>query len=85
MVIPLFGGVAAKPTGWSGDASDGGFAMDEPFTTVPTYLVTWNPKKFNWVDFDSCYEEGLYIGNWSCGNTKRIQAGDRIFMIRQGC
>ncbi|MEP0873311.1 HNH endonuclease [Trichocoleus desertorum AS-A10] len=29
-------------------------------------------------------EEGFYQYSWSCGNTKKIQRGDRFFLIQQG-
>lgn len=53
-----------------------------------TYLFTWNPRKFSWDDFQQDWEN-VYSGNrprfeWSCGNTKRIAVGDRVFMMRLG-
>jgi 5-methylcytosine-specific restriction protein A len=52
------------------------------------YLLTWNPKKFDWTDLKG-HVRKIRAGRpgelrWSCGNTKRIQAGDRIFLLRQG-
>jgi 5-methylcytosine-specific restriction protein A len=52
------------------------------------YLLTWNPKKFDWTDLTSLVRK-IHAGRpgelrWSCGNTKRIKAGDRIFLLRQG-
>lgn len=43
---------------------------------VPTYLLTWNPN--NWDG------EITSPMNWSCGHTKRIRVGDRLFIMRQG-
>ena len=54
---------------------------------MATYLLTWNPKKFIWTDIQDCvdalYNTGLHTGRWSCGNTRRIKPGDRIFLMRQ--
>lgn len=43
---------------------------------VPTFLLTWNPAVWN--------GEITNPSDWSCGNNKRIKAGDRLFLIRQG-
>lgn len=53
-----------------------------------TYLLTWNPNKWQW----SYLEEQVFAitrghrvdERWSCGTTKKIQAGDRLFLSRQG-
>lgn len=53
-----------------------------------TYLFVWNPKRWSW---DTLEEEikrvdltGICSVAWSCGNTKSIQPGDRIFLIKVG-
>lgn len=55
---------------------------------MPTYLLTWNPRKWPWVDLEKDLEElqqnGILLGTWSSGNTKRILPGDRVFLLRQG-
>jgi hypothetical protein len=55
---------------------------------MATYLLTWNPKRYAWdsfsEDLQTLRETGSLEMNWSCGNTKRILDGDRLFMIRQG-
>ncbi len=43
---------------------------------MATFLLTWNPDKWN--------GEITSPMAWSCGNTKKIIAGDRLFLIRQG-
>ncbi len=43
---------------------------------MPTFLLTWNPAIWDGVITDPF--------DWSCGNTKRIKAGNRLFLIRQG-
>jgi 5-methylcytosine-specific restriction enzyme A len=55
---------------------------------VDTYLLTWNPDKFAWDQLDSeavAFARGETVeSRWSCGNTKAIPVGARIFMLRQG-
>ncbi len=55
---------------------------------MATYLLTWNPSKWPWDHLDSLArksEKGKLLSDgWSCGNTQRISAGDRIFLLRQG-
>jgi hypothetical protein len=56
---------------------------------TPTYLLTWNPEKaFKWEDLQDCIEDvrdhGFYATSWSCGRNRKITAGDRVFMMRQG-
>src|SRR4051812_1432251 len=53
-----------------------------------TYLLTWNPNNWPWDDLEFVAgktAEGRHVDDrWSCGNTKRIRAGDRLFLLRQG-
>lgn len=58
------------------------------FSFPNSYLLIWNPSNFTWTSF---YEdlEAIRHGfrpllRWSCGNTKRIAAGDRVFLMRLG-
>jgi 5-methylcytosine-specific restriction protein A len=55
---------------------------------MATYLLTWNPKKWNWDtlddDLDTYRTEGLWVTSWSCGNRKAIFPDDRVFLIKQG-
>jgi hypothetical protein len=56
---------------------------------APTYLLTWNPEKaYKWEDLRDCIDDvrdhGFYATSWSCGRNRRITAGDRVFMMRQG-
>jgi hypothetical protein len=56
---------------------------------TPTYLLTWNPEKaFKWEDLQDCIDDvrdhGFYATSWSCGRNRKITAGDRVFMMRQG-
>ena len=55
---------------------------------MSTYLLTWNPKDSPWDEFPE-QTEGLRRGKpvlkrWSCGVTRRIRPGDRVFLLRQG-
>lgn len=53
-----------------------------------TYLLTWNPTKLKWTQIDEDINQiqrlGYYERRWSCGNTKTINYGDRIFLMRLG-
>jgi len=56
---------------------------------TPTYLLTWNPEKaFKWEDLQDCIadvrDHRFYATSWSCGRNRKITAGDRVFMMRQG-
>ena len=53
---------------------------------MKTYLLTWNPRRWHWEDLAETSADTLAgkgaSADWSCGNTKRIQPGDRIFLMR---
>ena len=53
---------------------------------MKTYLLTWNPRRWHWDDLGETSAKTLagkgVIGSWSCGNTKSISEGDRIFLMR---
>lgn len=55
---------------------------------MTTYLLTWNPKRFQWDELADnithVREVGSLLGRWSCGNTRRIEPGDRFFLMRLG-
>jgi len=55
---------------------------------MATYLIKSNPKKHPWADLDRAVAEvrrkGFFETGWSCGNTKRIKRGDRVFLLRTG-
>jgi hypothetical protein len=56
---------------------------------TPTYLLTFNPDKaYKWEDLQDCIDDvrdhGFYATAWSCGRNRKITAGDRVFMMRQG-
>ena len=55
---------------------------------MKTWLITWNPNRWDWEnlkeDIVSLQKYGFLDLRWSCGRTKRIVAGDRVFLMRQG-
>ncbi len=54
---------------------------------MTTYLLAWNPKRCQWDDLaktSDAVKAGETFITWSCGNSKRIQKGDRVFLIRLG-
>jgi Domain of unknown function (DUF6438) len=58
-------------------------------TNPSTFLLTWNPSKhFRWENLQTEIEEvesGFHQGtSWSCGVTRRIVEGDRVFLMRLG-
>jgi 5-methylcytosine-specific restriction protein A len=64
------------------------FVLHEDEEHMGTYLLTWNPNRWAWTDLTlmahRVREEGSALMRWSCGNTRRIEAGDRVFLLRQG-
>jgi hypothetical protein len=65
------------------------FPPERNRANTPTYLLTWNPDKaYKWEDLQDCMDDvrdhGFYATAWSCGRNRRITAGDRVFMMRQG-
>lgn len=57
---------------------------------IQTYLLTWNPKRWNWKPNElsqkiKAVQQGeRVVERWSCGRNKKIKRGDRIFLIRLG-
>lgn len=55
---------------------------------MTAYLLTWKPAKWPWEDIQDTIskldELGFWDGRWSCGITKKINIGDRVFLMRQG-
>lgn len=54
---------------------------------MKTYLLTWNPDRWSWKVFaeeiNKLRQDGFVDDHWSCGNNRRIEEGDRIFLLRQ--
>jgi 5-methylcytosine-specific restriction protein A len=55
---------------------------------MATYLLTWNRARYLWEDLREDINKldinGYVHGNWSCGVTKKIEPGDRFFLIKLG-
>ena len=55
---------------------------------MPTYLLTWNPEKWQWNHIQKSIAqvetEGFCFEPWSVGVTKKICTGDRIFLMKLG-
>ncbi len=53
-----------------------------------TYLLTWNPNIWPWDELEeelaAMRKQGFLNSTWSCGVTKQIKIGDRVFLLRQG-
>lgn len=52
------------------------------------YLLTWNPNKYAFNELpdliDSLVQGKVTKDRWSCGVTRRIGPGDRLFLMRLG-
>lgn len=55
---------------------------------MTTYLLSWNPKVWEWThiqdDISEIAENGFSEMQWSTGVTKKIKAGDRVFVMKLG-
>lgn len=65
------------------------FALHKSWSCLmATYLLTWNPLKWDWKELpvlSKAVSSGqLALEQWSCGNSKRIRKGDRLFMLVLG-
>jgi 5-methylcytosine-specific restriction protein A len=53
-----------------------------------TFLLAWNSKRWDWDNLQEMSESvragKKVIDRWSCGLSKRLQVGDRVFVIRLG-
>jgi 5-methylcytosine-specific restriction enzyme A len=63
-------------------------ASQERASMHNTYLLTWNPTRWEWDDLAAdarrATDGDCVKTRWSSGNTKRIVQGDRIFLMRLG-
>jgi hypothetical protein len=54
---------------------------------MKTYLLTWNPDRWTWPDFKLAVRQVAlgtpYETRWSIGNSRGIEPGDRVFLLRQ--
>ena len=55
---------------------------------MKSILLTWNPGVWEWTDFDKDRNNLLRKGSlpftWSCGRSRRIEVGDRFFLMLLG-
>lgn len=55
---------------------------------MKTYLFVWNPRRWTWHDIENDIQQvdtdGKCAVRWSCGNTKCIMPGDRMFLMKVG-
>ena len=55
---------------------------------MATFLLSWNPLKWDWTSLDEVINQfndnGFIEISWSCGVTKCINFGDKIFLIKIG-
>ena len=53
-----------------------------------TYLFVWNPKRWKWQGLEEAIEQveqkGYCTYRWSCINSKSLNPGDRIFLLKLG-
>jgi 5-methylcytosine-specific restriction protein A len=53
---------------------------------MATWFLAWTPRRWEWVNLDERVQEvearGASHDRWSCGRTKKIQKGERIFLIK---
>lgn len=55
---------------------------------MATYLLTWNPKRWPGKELQrgirKIEKSGTYEDYWTCGVTKKIRPGDRVFLMKLG-
>jgi len=55
---------------------------------MSTYLLTWNPGKWQWANIQDCItlinEHGFCSERWNIKARKKIDKGDRVFLMRLG-
>lgn len=54
---------------------------------MSSWLLTWNPEKWQWTDYDEDCEKALnepsISFSWSC-HSKKVKVGDEFFLMKQG-
>lgn len=54
---------------------------------MTAYLLTWKPDEWEYKKLQECIDSftaGNAIQRWSCGTSKSISIGSRVFLMRQG-
>jgi 5-methylcytosine-specific restriction protein A len=63
-------------------------APARPVQAKRTYLLTWNPARWTWTNLDEQLAASAagkpVIEKWSTGNTRSIEEGDRLFLLKLG-
>jgi 5-methylcytosine-specific restriction enzyme A len=55
---------------------------------MATYLLSWNPERWDWTDLEECIQmirkEGVFRRRWSFGTRRNAEIGSRVFLMRVG-
>ena len=54
---------------------------------MDAYLLTWKPSEWGYdhlLDYIKEFESGNTVQRWSCGTSKNIPVGSRVFLTKQG-
>lgn len=54
---------------------------------MDAFLLTWKPSEWGYdhlLDYINNFDSGNTIQRWSCGTSKKIPVGSRVFLIKQG-
>lgn len=55
---------------------------------MKTFLFAWNPNRWEWLDLQESIDHlenmGYVESRWSCGTSKSIKKGDRVFLTKVG-
>lgn len=55
---------------------------------MSAFLLTWNPDKWPWDELarelDEFRTTGVLVRRWSCGRSRSLAQGDRVFFLKQG-
>lgn len=66
----------------------GGPILSDLIRLNRSLLLTWNPQRWNWEDYNEkvkeVHEKGSTLMRWSCGNSKNIKVDDQVFLMRVG-
>ncbi len=87
MTAEDFSGGAATVQDWLEELGFEVRVASETAVASKTYILTWNPTKWSWDDFDNIVGRSasgeVVVEQWSTGNNQSIQPGDRVFLLRQ--
>ena len=87
MTAADFSGGAATVKDWLEELGFEVKVASETAVASRTYILTWNPTKWIWDDFDEIVNRSatgeVVVEQWSTGNNQSIQPGERVFLLRQ--